>query len=193
MKNNTRLAAFFPAAVLFCTLLLVQCPAALADGPAVGSLFPDIAFAVPERSEDRQYLKLTGKGTFTIQQIPVPLVIVQVFSMYCPHCQKDAPRTNELFRKLNDHPKLKDTVRLMGIGIGNSAYEVDFFRKTYNISFPLFPDGEFVIHKRIGEVRTPHFIVVQHTSKGAEIVYSRSGAIPNLDEFIDTIGRRLGQ
>ncbi len=192
MKGNTRFAAICSTVALLCSLLLVPCPAALADGPAVGSIFPDIAFAVPERPEDQRYLKLSGKETFTVQQIPVPVVIVQIFSMYCPHCQKDAPRTNELFRKLSDHPKLKDRVRLMGIGIGNSAYEVEFFRKTYHIPFPLFPDGDFVIHKRIGEVRTPHFIVVQHTAKGAEIVYSRSGAIPNLDEFIDTIGRRLG-
>lgn len=190
MKSTIRFAASFPAAALFCSLLLVSCPAALADGPAVGSIFPDIAFAVPEKAEDQRYLKLTGKETFTVQQIPVPVVIVQIFSMYCPHCQKDAPRTNELFKKLSDHPKLKDAVRLIGIGVGNSAYEVAFFRKTYNIPFPLLPDGDFAVHKRIGEVRTPHFIVVKNTPKGPEILYSKSGAIPNLDEFVDWVVRK---
>lgn len=191
--------SFAQPRTILCTTLLIlvaflaHCTTSLAEGPQVGSKFPAITLGIPDKPEDQSYLKLSGKGTFTISQIPVPMVIVQIFSMYCPHCQKDAPRANELYKKLLSNTRLKDSVRMIGIGIGNSAYEVEFFKKTYHIPFPLFPDADFTIHKLFGEVRTPHFIVVRNTPKGGEIIYSHSGAIPNLDEFVNMIGKKAGK
>lgn len=193
MPYSIRYRPVFSTLVLSLISLSILCPASFAEGPPVGSQFPAITLPAPEKSEDLQYLKLSGKAPFTVSQIQAPIVIVQIFSMYCPHCQKDAPRTNELFKKLKNHPKLKDTVRLIGIGIGNSAYEVDFFKNTYHIPFPLFPDGDFAIHKHIGEVRTPYFIVVKNNPKGSEIIYSQSGAIPDLDAFVNMLAKKAGK
>jgi thiol-disulfide isomerase/thioredoxin len=193
MQYPGRFCPILSALVLALVSLSILCTASFAEGPPVGSQFPAITLPAPEKPEDQQYLKLPGKAPFTVSQIQTPIVIVQIFSMYCPHCQKDAPRTNELFKKLVNHPKLKDAVRLIGIGIGNSAYEVEFFKNTYHIPFPLFPDGDFTIHKHIGEVRTPYFIVVQNSPKGSEIIYSRSGAIPDLDAFVNMLAKKAGK
>ena len=40
---------------------------------------------------------------------------------------------NEMFRKIEADAKLKDRVKLIGIGVGNSAFEVQHFKKTYEI------------------------------------------------------------
>ena len=108
--------------------------------PEKGSLFPSITLPVPEKEAEKAYLGLTGKGTFTLSQIKAEVVIVEIYSMYCPYCQKEAPIVNELFEAIDKKPGLKDKMRIIGIGAGNTPFELDIFRNQYKIPFPLFSD-----------------------------------------------------
>ncbi|OPY12597.1 MAG: thiol-disulfide oxidoreductase [Syntrophus sp. PtaU1.Bin005] len=167
--------------------------------PQAGGTLPDFELAVPQDTAARNYLGLSrglpfmGKGTFKVTQIKADVVILEIFSMYCPHCQAEAPTVNALYEKIEKTVSLRGKIKIIGIGAGNNAYEVDTFRKKYQIPFPLFDDGDFVLHKKFGEVRTPYFIVLRNYPNGSyRIVYSKLGAFGNADSFLNLVIKLTG-
>ena len=90
-------------------------------------------------------------------------------------------------------PDIKNKIKLIGIGAGNSSYEVEVFKKTYNVPFPLFPDKDFTIHKACGEVRTPYFMVVKINEDGThQIVHTQLGNYPGAEPFLELVLKASG-
>jgi thiol-disulfide isomerase/thioredoxin len=161
--------------------------------PEKGEVLPVMNLPIPKNPDERNYLGLSGSGLFKIPQIKAKVVIVEIFSMYCPYCQKDAPGVNELYRLIENNADIKNKIKLIGIGAGNSSYEVEVFKKTYNVPFPLFPDKDFTIHKACGEVRTPYFMVVKINEDGThQIVHSQLGGYPGAEPFLELILKASG-
>lgn len=154
--------------------------------PAPGGVLPDFSLPLPKETADKSYLNISGSffsGSFQIPQIRANVVILQVFSMYCPYCQKDAPHVNSLYSRIENDPALKGKIKLIGVGAGNSDYEVALFKKKYNVLFPLFSDGDFRIHKLLGEVRTPYFIGIKiNPDRSHQVFFSKLGAIEGSEE-----------
>jgi len=89
---------------------------------------------------------------------------------------------------IENNPKLKGKIKILGIGVGNTRFEVNTFKKKYKVEFPLVPDNDFIIHKIVGEVRTPYFMVVKlNGAKKLEVVYSKLGAHENVEAFLDEV------
>ena len=161
--------------------------------PEKGEQLPVINLPIPKNPEERNYLGLSGSGSFKIPQIKAKVVIIEIFSMYCPYCQKDAPGVNELYRLIENNADIKNKIKLIGIGAGNSSYEVEVFKKTYTVPFPLFPDKDFTIHKVCGEVRTPYFMVVKINEDGNhQIVHNQIGNYPGAEPFLDLVLKASG-
>jgi thiol-disulfide isomerase/thioredoxin len=165
-----------------------------ADGqPQKGEVLPVINLPIPKSPEERNYLGISGNGFFKIPQIKAKAVIVEIFSMYCPYCQKDAPGVNDLYRLIESNPNIKNKIKLIGIGAGNSLYEVEIYKKTYQVPFPLFPDKDFTIHKACGEVRTPYFIIVKINEDGThQIVHTQLGGYPGAEPFLQLVLKSVG-
>jgi thiol-disulfide isomerase/thioredoxin len=166
---------------------------AITKAPSEGDLLPEIVLTAPQNLDQQKYLGLSNESTFTIPQIKASVVIVEIFSMYCPYCQVEAPSLNELYHKIQNNSSLKNRFKLIGIGAGNTTFEVEHFRDTYKIPFPLFPDDDFSIHKKIGNVRTPYFFVVGINKDGTHrVLYSHEGRIKDQDQFINILLQRAG-
>jgi thiol-disulfide isomerase/thioredoxin len=180
--------------MLLCAVILLGWSGVAFAQPPVGGTLPDFTLSAPKDSGEKSYLGLSWLGrSFRIPELKTKVVIVEIFSMYCPYCQAEAPKVNRLYGLIEGNPALKGKIKLIGIGAGNSAYEVGVFKKKYSVAFPLFPDGDFRIHKLMGEVRTPYFIGVKINSDGSHSVfYSKLGAFESAESFLNSMTRLSG-
>lgn len=161
----------------------------LATGPPQkGDTLPDIAIPVPYHATDKAYLGIAQGAFFKVPQIKAAVVIIEIFSMYCPYCQREAPEVNRLYTLIENNPALKGKIKLIGLGTGNTKFEVEVFRKNYTVPFPLVPDEDFTMHKGFGEVRTPYFIGVRINADGThQVFYSKLGGFGAAEEFLKLV------
>ena len=63
--------------------VLVRYPTlAASKPPAQGTVLPQFQLVVPDDSEAKGYLGLSGSGKFTVSEINAPVVVIQIFSRY---------------------------------------------------------------------------------------------------------------
>jgi thiol-disulfide isomerase/thioredoxin len=171
-------------------VLVATAPAAVFGQapPVAGDRLEGLRLMAPEDPTHRAYLGLVEGGEFDILDISGRLLIVEIFSMYCPHCQREAPSVNRLYEAIAASAALREQAKLIGIGVGNSAYEVDHFRNHYQIPFALFPDEDFVIHQSLGEVRTPYFLIVDlgAADKG-RVLWTEAGKMDSLESYLERL------
>ena len=158
-------------------------------------LLPDVTLTVPENTALIEYMGLKGKpGTpFKINEIDADILMIELFSMYCPYCQKAAPAINELYEKMEQvkRPDLK--LVIIGIGANNTDLEVDTFRHGFDIAFPLFSDPDLSIYKSLSGAGTPTFIgCKKNEEKNSVIFFRKSGGFKDPSGFLDDLLSRSG-
>ncbi|MEA3334231.1 MAG: TlpA disulfide reductase family protein [Pseudomonadota bacterium] len=179
------IACTFMITILGCANHLV---AADRDILALDNQLPAIKLTTPEDQSLRNFLGLPEKESFSVEEIKCEILIIEIFSMYCPHCQKDAPAINELYELIESDKKVAGRVKMIGIGTGNSAFEIDVFKKKYKIPFPLFADADFTVHEYLGNVRTPYFIGICNQGKiKNRIFFSQLSGFNGAEKFLDTV------
>jgi peroxiredoxin len=147
----------------------------------------------PKESNHMTYLGLVEDKPFTASQVDADWVIVEIFSMYCPHCQRAAPEMNRLFDKLNSDPRTRDHIKLIGIGVGNSAYEVGYFKDAYKIEFPIFADPKNELLNNLDGVRTPYYVIAKIPGKNRfKVYYDQVGGMNNANQFFELVLKKTG-
>ena len=185
MNYNTKKTPVI-LAVIVISLILLYCPAfGSGSPPSTCDKLPDIKLSVPKNPLHRDYLGLPDETFFKIPQIKAKVVIIEIFSMYCPYCQREAPEGNRLYNIIESDPALKGKIKVIGIGTGNSSFEVDVFRNQYSVPFPLIADEDYSVHKSFGEVRTPYFLGIKINEDGTHrVFYSKLGEFTGAEPFL---------
>ncbi|GAU09158.1 peroxiredoxin family protein [Desulfoplanes formicivorans] len=176
--------------LVFCMFLFV--PSAFAGGELeIGQDFPGLLLPRPSEQAMTAYLGLAdGVREFNVSQIKADLIVVEFFSMYCPHCQHEAPLLNDLYDLLRKEG-LDAQVKMMGIGIGNSAYEVGIFQEKFEIPFPLFADEDYIWHAEVGQVGTPYFVFVTLDQGVGKVAFTHIGRIDSASWFLMKVKKYL--
>jgi peroxiredoxin len=139
------------------------------------------------------YLGIGQKSsTIILGDIVADIIIVEIFSMYCPYCQRHAPATNRLFDAIEAGKATREKIRLIGIGVGNSAHEAAFFKKKYGIKFPLFPDANSSVLNSLPGVRTPYYFAIRKSGKSLNVFFQQQGAFDDPQTFLKTVVEKSG-
>ena len=177
------------------SVLSLVLPALSADAPPEKETLPKITLPVPDSEEYRAYLGLKQPPgeTFTVNDIDADVLLIELFSMYCPFCQEEAENVNALFETMYDFSKPEFSVKLIGLGANNSAFEVDHFRNTYGVRFPLFPDQDMSMYNALGGKGTPGFIACKkEADSSCTIIHRQSGGFHQPDEFFKELLNKSG-
>jgi len=181
-----RFAASLLALLLFCTPALAK--------PKVGDILPDMEIKAAPLQHEAAYLGLpAGSKSFRLSQVKAEALLVEIFSMYCPRCQAGARDVNALFQDLSALPQ-GQKLKMLGLGAGNSAFEVNAFRKQFEIPVPLFQDGDYALHKAFGNVYTPTYMVLRPEpgGKGFRVLFLQEGPFADGKAFLDQVLRVSG-
>jgi len=160
-------------------------PVALAALPAVP--LPDTLTA-----EQRTYLGLGAAGPFTIGAVRGELVVVEFFNSSCYACALMAPVMDLAWRKVDARADLKDRVRFVGIGVGNTLEQVREFHDRYDSPFPMIADPEFAAFDALGTAEgTPYLMLLRRGADGTVTARAQVGHIPQADVVVAAIDAAL--
>jgi hypothetical protein len=108
--------------------------------------------------------------------VEAELLFIEFFNKYCTSCQHQARVNNGIYKHINSDNALKNRVKFIGIGVGNSKSELDSFKVDKAIPFPLIPDPEFIGYEKIGDPGgTPYMLLVKKTDSNFFVFSSHMG------------------
>ena len=169
------------AVLLLATLLA---PAAA----TAGQFFPDSRVEVSLSDDHTAYLGLaSGTSSFRFSDVKAEYLLINVYSLYCGPCQRDAPAFNEMYEEITAMG-LAGRIKFIGLAAGNTVREMESWRKRYDVRFPLIPDEDYELHSLLDNVGTPFFVLARVTGPDKlDILFSREGAFEDEDAFFATI------
>ncbi len=132
-------------------------------------------------------------GQITLGDIDGEIIIIEIFSMYCPFCQRHAPMTNKLQTAIETRSDTRGKVRLIGIGVGNTPFEVKFFKKKYGIRFPLFDDANSAVLNSLSGIKTPYYFAIRKKGRSLNVFFTQQGAFEDAETFLNTVMNKAGR
>jgi thiol-disulfide isomerase/thioredoxin len=150
--------------------------------------FPAFTLPMPKSDAETAYLGLSGTGTFDIGRIKSQVLIIEAFGAFCPHCHHAAPYVNEVYRTIEGRADLKSRVKIIGVGMRSTPFEVNLFKEKFHVPFPLFADKDMAVEKLLSIDTTPTFIGVKMNKDGTrERFYFRRGSFESSSQFLSEL------
>jgi thiol-disulfide isomerase/thioredoxin len=151
-----------------------------------GTILPEFKLKGLDSPKTKSYLGINEDKPFSLSQIKTKLVLVEFFDVFCPVCQKNAPIVNRLYNVIKEDKNLGKDVKLIGIALGVQPKDLEVYRKTFKVEFPLFADPNKEIEDRV-KVKVKFVpLLVLLDNKGKSLM-DHTGAITNFDGLLAEI------
>jgi peroxiredoxin len=147
---------------------------------AEGNSFPDLVLELPGKAA-ADYLGIPDSERTPLSGIQSQGVIINVYSLYCPPCNREAKRLNNLYSILLERGI---PLKLIGLAAGNAEAEVEAYRIKHDVPFPLFKDPDYAMHDATGKLPVPYFYVVSLQGKSPTVVLSFVGEVTDEEAFL---------
>ena len=149
--------------------------------------FGEVELPALSSASESDYLGVMPGRAVKLSEIKGEVLILEVFNVYCYHCQRQAPDMNRLYR-LIEKQGLLDRIKMIGIVMSNSQMEADIFKKKYNSLFPVFPDPDNSLYRLVGRGQTPYVNILKNDGHGnIEKIYAVERNLPEPENFLNGI------
>jgi peroxiredoxin len=85
---------------------------------------------------------------------------------------------------IQEDAALKQDIKLIGLGIGNTPKQLEAFKTKFRAQFPFVPDQKGEVHTALGSPPTPAMIVATPAGK---VLTTHAGVIKDFDALLQEI------
>jgi peroxiredoxin len=153
----------------------------------IGDPFPAFTQVNTLSEDECTYLSIDCGKDFALADLAHEVMIVEFLNVYCHTCRLQVPVFNELQSAVDKDPEMKGRVCVIGIAVGNSAEEVQDFKKTYGVRYPVLTDQKKDIFNRTGNIQgTPHTYVLRRDDMRFIVDY-HAGSVSSPDRYLASV------
>ncbi len=170
---------------------LLALPCAAMAIPAPGQDFPDMLLPAPALAEDAASLGIAPGRPFRLSDVKADFLLLEAMSAMCPYCQADAPHINEVHAAIQKQG-LGDRLKVLGVGVNNTEFEMELFRAKYGMLFPHVVDTDMTMVDKAGVVGTPTYFLLDLRGQGLKVLHVVEGRMDSPDAFLRDILAKTG-
>jgi peroxiredoxin len=171
---------YFSKNIKLLFMLLTGLACFLAPAAVWGATHENLTFPPVPAGADQKYLGIKGSGSFKLDQIGAPYLVLEVMRTYCPHCQKEAGEMNK-FYQLVRNSDLKGKVRFLAAAQNSSPEEVEKFKQVHAVPFPMLADPNSIVEKALHIQGVPTVVVLK---RDGQVLKVHKGGIDSPKEAL---------
>ena len=170
--------------IVACASIFLQSSGAFCADPGEKESLVKFTIPSPDSAQTQTYLGLDAMKPFKVSDIKAKIVVIELMSARCPHCQANAPIMNDIYKTIQADSGLAD-VKVIAIAIADDKTGVETFKKQFKTPFPILLDENREITRSTGVKATPTTMVV--STEDAKVLFTHAGVIPDADEFVKQV------
>ena len=174
---STALIFFLHHEITFCSSPNIpQAP------PELGDRLPKISFPNSLSHEENKYLGLGQRKNISLDDIKTKLILIDFIGTNCHFCIQSIPTMNEIYKAIEKDPSLRANIKMLAVAAGGTLTEVDYFKKSFGVLFPIVADPEYEAHESVGEPRVPFLIFARKDRQGKWVVVNTKVGLMGIAE-----------